>query len=300
MATLPPPPTKSPDGSFAWLDWYNKLQRFFSQGGSIPWDLIDFTNSDLSDIVIRPHNVLTGIQGGAPSEFNHLTNAQVTLVNNSVQNTRQVIAGAGLTGGGDLSSDRTFNVVAGDGSITVGADSIAVGTINDAQHGTRGGGTLHAEATTSTAGFLSAADKTKLNALAGSDFRAYRSSAQAIGASAFTTIVFDTQEWDDFAEYNPATGVFTPNVTGRYNFFAGIHGTQVAVAIRLISLFVNGVETVRMQQSDGNTGNGVIAGASGTVTLTAGDSVTLRYFTTIAENTSTGSATVWFSGFRVK
>jgi hypothetical protein len=81
--------------------------------------------------------------------------------------TRTVTAGAGLTGGGDLSADRTINVVANaDGSITVNADDIQVGTLaSDAQHGSRGGGSQHAVATTSTAGFESAADKTKLDGL---------------------------------------------------------------------------------------------------------------------------------------
>jgi hypothetical protein len=39
------------------------------------------------------------------------------------------------------------------------------GGIGDAQHGSRGGGALHAAATTSSAGFLSAADKSKLDGL---------------------------------------------------------------------------------------------------------------------------------------
>jgi hypothetical protein len=37
------------------------------------------------------------------------------------------------------------------------------GTITDSQHGSRGGGSLHATATTSSHGFLSSSDKTKLN-----------------------------------------------------------------------------------------------------------------------------------------
>lgn len=49
----------------------------------------------------------------------------------AVQDSRQVIAGAGLTGGGDLSTDRTFTIVAGDSTITVNADSIQVGTIGN-------------------------------------------------------------------------------------------------------------------------------------------------------------------------
>jgi hypothetical protein len=49
-----------------------------------------------------------------------------------VPTTRQVIAGAGLTGGGTLAADRTLNVVAADGTITVNADSIQVGEIANA------------------------------------------------------------------------------------------------------------------------------------------------------------------------
>lgn len=46
------------------------------------------------------------------------------LAEAAVQGARQVIAGAGLTGGGDLTADRTFNVGAGTG-ITVNVDDIA-------------------------------------------------------------------------------------------------------------------------------------------------------------------------------
>lgn len=81
----------------------------------------------------------------------------------TVPDTRLVTAGAGLTGGGALSGDVTLDVVAADGSIVVGADDIAVGVINDTQHGTRGGGNLHAAATAGVAGFMSSVDKAKLD-----------------------------------------------------------------------------------------------------------------------------------------
>jgi len=42
-----------------------------------------------------------------------------------VPTTRSLVAGNGLTGGGDLSADRTFNVGAGSG-IIVGADDVAI------------------------------------------------------------------------------------------------------------------------------------------------------------------------------
>lgn len=89
-------------------------------------------------------------------------------VGGGVPTSRQVIAGAGLTGGGDLTADRTFNVGANaDGSITVNANDIQVGVLaTDAQHGTRGGGTQHAVAVAAgAAGFLSGADKDALDKL---------------------------------------------------------------------------------------------------------------------------------------
>lgn len=85
-----------------------------------------------------------------------------------VPTSRQVIAGAGLTGGGDLTVDRTFDVGANaDGSITVNPNDIQVGVLaTDAQHGTRGGGTQHAVAVAAvSAGFLSGADKDALDKL---------------------------------------------------------------------------------------------------------------------------------------
>lgn len=82
--------------------------------------------------------------------------------------TRNLTAGNGLVGGGDLSADRTFAVGANaDGSITVNADDIQVGVLaTDGQHGSRGGGSQHALAVANgAAGFLSGADKDKLDQL---------------------------------------------------------------------------------------------------------------------------------------
>ena len=89
------------------------------------------------------------------------------LASGSVPSTRLLTAGAGLTGGGDLSADRTFNVIAADASIVVNANDLRVGVLQtDAMHGARGGGTQHAAATVAVAGFMSAADKVKLDGIA--------------------------------------------------------------------------------------------------------------------------------------
>lgn len=80
-----------------------------------------------------------------------------TIADGDVPLSRTITAGAGLTGGGDLSADRTINIANGDGSITVNANDILVGTLQtDAQHGDLGGATLHALAVASgAAGFMS-------------------------------------------------------------------------------------------------------------------------------------------------
>jgi hypothetical protein len=90
-----------------------------------------------------------------------------TPASGGVSSARIIASGAGLTGGGDLTADRTLAVGANaDGSIVVNADDIQVGVLaTDAQHGVRGGGTQHALATGSVAGFMSAADKVKLDGL---------------------------------------------------------------------------------------------------------------------------------------
>lgn len=85
-----------------------------------------------------------------------------------VPTTRTLTAGAGLTGGGTLASDRTFDIGANaDGSIVVNANDVQVGVLaSDAQHGTRGGGTTHANVIASgAAGFMTGVDKTKLDGI---------------------------------------------------------------------------------------------------------------------------------------
>lgn len=303
MAVLPPPPTKSPDGSFAWLDWYRKLREYVSFTGSIPWSVIDFTGSNITDILTRDHNTLTSIQGGTAGERYHLTAAQHTALGTSVPNTRQVIAGAGLTGGGDLSADRTFNVVAGDGSITVNANDITVGTINDTQHGNRGGGSLHAAATTSVAGFMSAADKLKLDGLGGTTtcFRAFRAtSTQAISAATDTTIIYNSEQFDDTNEYDPTTGQFTVATTGKYFFSMSVFGTQATATAKVLKVFVNGSEAVRMKQTTAEPGSTPISGHSGVMTLSASDVVTFVYFSTLADTVQTSQQISWVSGYRIK
>lgn len=86
----------------------------------------------------------------------------VTKVNALV---RASVVAAASAGAGMTFSAGAYAVGANaDGSIVVAPDDVKVGVLaTDAQHGARGGGTQHAAASTSVAGFMSAADKTLVN-----------------------------------------------------------------------------------------------------------------------------------------
>ena len=97
---LPPPPIKAPDGSYAWMDWYNKLQQFVSQGGVVPWANIDFAGSSIGDIQDRDHALLTNIQGGTTGERYHLTAAQHAALTAGPHNNLTGLQGGTASGGG--------------------------------------------------------------------------------------------------------------------------------------------------------------------------------------------------------
>lgn len=71
---VPPPPLNSPAGSFYWLEWYTSLTTFLN-GTNIPWSNINFTGSNITDIINRNHNDLNNIQGGTTAFRYHLLGA---------------------------------------------------------------------------------------------------------------------------------------------------------------------------------------------------------------------------------
>lgn len=74
---LPPVPYGSPPGSSFWNDWYEKLRTLINTGTvTVTWSNIDFSGSNITDIVGRAHNNLQSLQGGTAGEYYHLTAAQ--------------------------------------------------------------------------------------------------------------------------------------------------------------------------------------------------------------------------------
>ena len=126
--------------------------------GTLPWASLDLSAASLADITTRPHSALSGIGAndhhnqahvlatnaalGADHTISGATSGHVLRASSAtaaafsaiqdadlpstlVRTSRTITSGAGLTGGGDLSADRTLAVGAGVG-ITVNADDVAL------------------------------------------------------------------------------------------------------------------------------------------------------------------------------
>ena len=210
--TLPPPPIGEPPGSFAWQQWYTLLGNLYSVTGAIPWDSIDTTGSDLTDLATRTHNSLQTIQGGTSGEYYHLTSADHTGTGTGVvvrkTGAALITPDIGVATGTSLQAiignvtpaAGTFTALTATGAVTLGDNAADIMTMTSDK------------IVTSLAGGL--------NLPLQSSFSAYLSATQTnqTGAGTAYTIIFDTEIADQNADYDTSTGVFTAPVTGRYLF----------------------------------------------------------------------------------
>lgn len=81
---LPPPPVNDQPGSFTWLEWYRQLRNYVSTSGSVPWYIINFAGSNITDIASRAHNNLQGLQGGTSGEQYHLSQTEYNRRSNYI------------------------------------------------------------------------------------------------------------------------------------------------------------------------------------------------------------------------
>lgn len=171
---------------------------------------------------------------------------------------RTITAGNGLTGGGDLSANRTLTVQAsGDGSIAVGGSGISVGALaTDVQHGDRGGGALHAQVTQSVDGFMIASDKSKLDGITPGATNTPLTSSTPTAETPGATGAVGTAITAARADHVHALATGTPSSIGTAN----AAGTSSSVP-RLDHVHAHGAQT------DGTLHAAVIAaGASGFMT----------------------------------
>lgn len=90
---LPPPPIQDKPGTFTWLEWYRQLREYVSTSGSVPWYVINFAGSNITDIALRDHDQLQNVQGGTAGEHNHLTDAELTQIQDNFHNSTVSIQG---------------------------------------------------------------------------------------------------------------------------------------------------------------------------------------------------------------
>lgn len=77
---IPPPPISSEDKTI-WSNWYVAVKDAINNlRADLKWSNLDFTGSNITDIVNRSHQNLTNLQGGSSTERYHITSTQATAI----------------------------------------------------------------------------------------------------------------------------------------------------------------------------------------------------------------------------
>ena len=86
---LPPAPQGNDISSYAWKDWFTKIQQVLTGtvSGSIGWASIDFSGSNLTDIQTKSHENLDNLVGGGVGDHAHITAAQNTSLTGGASTT---------------------------------------------------------------------------------------------------------------------------------------------------------------------------------------------------------------------
>ncbi len=235
----------------------------------------------------------------------------------SVPTSRTLTAGAGLTGGGDLSADRTFDVVANaDGSVIVNANDVQVGVLaTDAQHGVRGGGTQHANVVAAgAAGFMTGGDKTKLDGIATAAAAVTANAPLGVTSTGTPAVGTGTSAARDDHQHGIANASGSPQAgvcywIGPITFTAGgggaqddtIYNANAPRKFRVLDMFVKVTTavlnaTLQLRDATGGAGNILASAVSGAgaalvrnnntanLTIASGGTLVLRR----ADNTTAG------------
>jgi len=73
---IPPPPVSSADKTI-WNNWYVAVKDAINNlRNELTWTALNFTGSNLTDIITRNHNDLNNVQGGSAGQRYHLTSAE--------------------------------------------------------------------------------------------------------------------------------------------------------------------------------------------------------------------------------
>jgi len=245
--------------------------------GTLPWADIDTAGSNLTDIATRAHSSLTGIGAndhhnqahvlatnaalGADHTISGATSGHVLRASSAtaaafaaiqdadlpstiVRTSRTITSGAGLTGGGDLSADRTLAIGAGDG-ITVNADDVALAS------STAGAGLTFASGVLAVGAGLGITVNANDVALASSTAGAgltYASGVLAVGAGLGLTV-----NADDVALTTPGTlTVATTNASTGSHTHAVTSSSNPGAAASILASTGSGGLTLKTLAVEGN------------------------------------------------
>ena len=118
VANLAPEDYPIPDGVYDLVD--GKVDDTRTINGYPLTSDVTLTKTDLG---------LGSVENIAPADM-PISTAVNTALSSKVNTSRNLSAGYGLTGGGDLTADRTFNVASANDGITVNADNIQLNVVN--------------------------------------------------------------------------------------------------------------------------------------------------------------------------
>ena len=187
---------------------------------------------------------------------------------------------------GYFSGNVNANTFSGSGaSLTnLNANNLSSGTIpgsvfNDTSHGNRSGGSLHAVATTSVAGFMSAADKTNLDGIVSSGVNPFDQSLNTNDSVIFDNVNVsnNVQVGSDLQVYGTLTTEFIQTLNSNVVFLDSGGGN-------LVSINDNGSGETTLFVDGDITASGAFIARSGIVLDTDYDSNYVRFATRTTEN----------------
>jgi hypothetical protein len=184
----------------------------------------------------------------------------------------------------DLASGDSLNLVAGN-LMYAGANITTSGVLSsDTVHGVRGGGTQHADATTGVSGFMSAADKTKLNGVVAEANPAVLTWGNT-GVGTSTTARYLTPGFERALANTASTPIIVPSAGVIRNLVVAHITAGTGAATITYTVLKNGVGTT-LTVDVSNTSTTFVKDSTDSFTVAAGDKITLRVTKSVATTTS--------------
>jgi len=315
VAQLLPPIPKEPltPDSHIWRDWFNGLRNVLIGAiqGVVSWASINFTGSDIKDIVARSHQDLQNLQGGAAGQYYHLTSTQLT--NLGTVTTVSVATSNGFAGTVAIAtstpaitlSTSVTGLLKGNGTAisaaTSGTDYAPATSGTSILYGNGSGGFSNVTIGTGvsfTTGTLSATGSggTVTSVTGTAPVVSSGGTTPAISMAAATTSVNGYLTSTDWTTFNnkQASGSYLTTVTSDAPLTgSGTSGSHLIIPAATTS--VDGYLTSTDWTTFNNKGSGTVTSVSGTagrVSSTGGTTPVIDLVSGIASAGTTGSASL--------